>query len=198
VALTAAFHAFVLSLRPSYWRLLALFGARRATTHPAEALLSMTNGVNTSPRLKWLVALLLAVVALLCGTIVYLLIERDTRNSEADHSQTLRPPPEPLFVKVGPMTVNLQGEGYGRQLLYIGLSLKTGDKYTHAALLRYMPELQSRLLILLSGQDGETLVSPEGKERLAGEIRALLDRPFAEGQPPLSVDAVLFTDFILQ
>ncbi|MFA5677506.1 MAG: flagellar basal body-associated protein FliL [Pseudomonas sp.] len=158
----------------------------------------MTNAADNSSRLRWLIILLLSAVVVLCGAIVYLLLDTSADTTPGDTASTPRAVVEPLFVKVGPMTVNLQGEGYGRQLLYIGLSLKTEDKGTQAALLRYMPELQSRLLILLSGQDGEALVSPQGKERLAGDISALLDSPFVEGQAPLAVDAVLFTDFILQ
>lgn len=149
--------------------------------------------------MKWLLLFLLLVLTIFTGTILYLMLsDGAAKTPVAETAKAPAPAAEPLYVKVGPMTVNLQGGDYGQRLLYIGLSLKTSDEKTRAALNRYMPELQSRLLILLSGQDGEMLISPAGKEQLATDVLGLLDTPFAPGQASLAVDAVLFTDFILQ
>lgn len=152
-----------------------------------------------SSGIKWILIVLAVVLIALAGAILYLLLDGRQENSPPPRSQSSPAvAPLPIFVKVGPMTVNLASDSYGQQLLYLSLSLKTSDLQTRDIINRHMPEVQNRLLILLSGQSAETLLSPEGKEGLSAQILALFEQPFTEPQPPLLISAVLFTDFILQ
>jgi flagellar FliL protein len=52
--------------------------------------------------------------------------------------------------------------------------------------------------MLLSGQQADTLIKPEGKQRLANQILAMFDEPLTEPQPSLDVTGVLFSEFIVQ
>lgn len=61
-----------------------------------------------------------------------------------------------------------------------------------------MPQVRSRLLMLLSGKQASELTSPEGKEELAQAIISQLNVPLTDNQPPLDLREVLFTDFIVQ
>ncbi len=61
-----------------------------------------------------------------------------------------------------------------------------------------MPQVRSRLLILLSGKQASELTSTEGKEALAQDIISRLSVPLTENQPPLDLREVLFTEFIVQ
>ncbi|MFA5495387.1 MAG: flagellar basal body-associated protein FliL [Porticoccaceae bacterium] len=152
-----------------------------------------------SSAIKWLLIFLVVVLIALAGAILYLLLEGRQENVSPNTAKS--PPavaPDLIFVKIGPMTVNLASDSYGQQLLYFSLSLKTSDLQTRDIINRHMPEVQNRLLILLSGQSAEALLSSEGKERLSAQILSLFDQPFTEPQPPLAISAVLFTDFILQ
>ena len=65
-----------------------------------------------------------------------------------------------------PLTVNLQSEGRGR-FLQIGMALRVRDEQTKAQLVEFMPEVRSRLLLLLSNRAPDSIVSPEDKAKLA-------------------------------
>jgi flagellar FliL protein len=105
--------------------------------------------------------------------------------------------PAPIFVPLDPWTVNLQGDGRTR-FLHVGLTLKAADKATQDRIAEYLPEVRSRVLTLLSNRDPATLASAEDKTRLAGEIMAAVNRPFAPGLPEQHVTHVMFTAFVLQ
>ncbi len=119
---------------------------------------------------------------------------------EASAEEAEPPPPEivdPIFVKVGPMTVNIQSMR-GDRLLYTSLMLKVGDETTEKFLLTQMPDINNRMLILLSQQTAEELNAIEGKQMVAEKILTTLREPFADPQPELVIDSVFFQDFIVQ
>ena len=106
--------------------------------------------------------------------------------------------PPPIFIKIGPMTVNLISDDLGQHLLYTSLILKVDSEETQEIINTHMPEVDSRLLLLLSSKTGEELATMDGKTVLTEEILALLDEPFTKPQPTLWISAVLFSEFILQ
>lgn len=141
---------------------------------------------------KWI--LLIVAVALMAAagaaTAVYLL---------TGHNETAKapPPPPPVFVGMDPFTVNLSGED-GERYLHIGLSLKVADAETQARITQHMPEVRSRVLLLLSSKQPQDLATIDGKRRLASEIRTLVAQPFAGNMPQQAVGEVLFTAFVIQ
>jgi len=84
------------------------------------------------------------------------------------------------------------------RLLYTGISLRVGDKETADFINEYMPQLRSKLLVMIADLKVEDLATPEGKNALKANILALFDQPFATPQPKLKVDEVLFNEFIVQ
>lgn len=143
-----------------------------------------------------LIGLLVLLLAIASSVAVYFFLDaRDGGASAVDTAPA--EPPAPIFVTVAPFTVNLQSD-YGDRLLYVGLSLRVGDDKTREFLTQHMPEVRSRLLLLLSGKSAEALIKPQGKVHLKQEILGLFDDPISTPQPTLSIDDVLFSDFIVQ
>jgi len=160
----------------------------------------MAETSSKSRGLLWLAILATALIATLVAMNIYLLL-RETGDATAAAVEEQGEEPEeavnPIFVKIDPFTVNLQGDLYGR-LLYVGLSLQVGDDETRDFLLEHMPQVRSRLLILHSAQSPEKLATPEGKRELVAGIITALSEPMAKAQPELRIDDVLFSEFIVQ
>ena len=94
-----------------------------------------------------------------------------------DHAATAKEPPKPkpadtkppIFVALEAFTVNLQPEA-GDHLLQTTFSLKVADTAIEQALKQQMPDIRSRLLLLLSSKRPSELSSIAGKQQLAGQI----------------------------
>lgn len=106
-------------------------------------------------------------------------------------------PVKPIFVTLEPLTVNVQAEARQR-FLHVGVTLKVNDEEAQARINEAMPELRSRLLLLLSNRDPAGLASVPDKLALAEAIRNELNRPVAKGLPPQGIEGVGFTAFVLQ
>lgn len=163
----------------------------------------MANTESTGKSTPWLVIVLLILLfsAGSAAGVYFLVNSGKLGNLTAGAAEAPSAPvksPTPLFVAISPFTVNLQGEPGERRLLYIGLSLKVGDTATEALLKEHMPEVRSRLLMLMASQKAGELVTPAGKDALTAQILGLFGKPLTSPQPPLAIDGVLFSDFIVQ
>jgi flagellar protein FliL len=107
------------------------------------------------------------------------------------------PPPQPIFLALDPITVNLQGDD-GQRYLRVGLSLKFTDPKAQDYLTEHMPELRSRLLLALSNKQPDDLTTLEGKRALAAELKALVEQPTQPGNQHVQISDVLFTEFVVQ
>lgn len=106
---------------------------------------------------------------------------------------------QPLFFPLEPFTVNLvDKESQDERVLYVGFTLRVTDANTEVRLREYLPEVRSRLLLLLSHQQQTALQTEEGKSELTAQIRNTLKSPFAQGLPEQNIADVLFTTFILR
>jgi flagellar FliL protein len=145
---------------------------------------------------KLLIALVLVVGIAAAGAAAYAFIPRfmGTPAAETVKAPT---PDKPIFVMLDPLTVNLQSEGRSR-FLQIGMALKVRDEPAKAQIVEFMPELRSRLLVLLSNRPPESLVTSEDKAKLAEEIRTALNAPLAAGMPELGIFSVSFSTFVVQ
>ncbi|MBU9269295.1 flagellar basal body-associated protein FliL [Burkholderia gladioli] len=103
----------------------------------------------------------------------------------------------PVFFPLESMTVNLQSDD-GLHYLRIGLTLKLTDPTAQDYLTQHMPEIRSRILLALSNKHPEDLATLDGKRELADELRTLIEQPTQPGNRSARVDAVLFTDFVVQ
>lgn len=141
----------------------------------------------------------LAVVLAVVGTSwVWLQLDARMQGGDGARPERIERAPDPKYVQIGPMTVNLGRESFNQRLLYIGVSLRVLDSETQNLIEQHMPEVKNRMLLLLSGYSAEEMLSPGGKQQLASEIIELFDDPLTEPQPPLNIRSVLFTDFIIQ
>ncbi len=140
-----------------------------------------------------------------------------TAQTEKPHkAKKDHPDAPPVFVKFEPFTVKLQPE-QTEAYLQATPELRVLDAATGERVKQYTPELRHKVLLLLSGKKPSELSNPQGVQRLANEIRdainLIIDGPkskakgAADGAPAVpsdnagpddSVQAVLFTSFIIQ
>lgn len=110
------------------------------------------------------------------------------------------PAPPPVFFALDPFTVNLAGsdDDSDTHYLHVGLTLKLTDAATQAKLTEYLPEIRSRILLLMSAKKPSDLATVAGKNQLSMDIRHAIEQPFAKGGEGVKVDGVLLTDFVIQ
>ncbi|MGP9764802.1 flagellar basal body-associated protein FliL [Halomonas sp. AOP13-D3-9] len=151
-----------------------------------------------SKKLLWIMIILVLLSSAGAAAAIYMVMDqRDDGSEDAEIQQTMERE-SPIFMRIEPFTVNLADDSYGSRLLYTGLTLRVGDEESKAILEEHMPQVRSRLLMLLSGKQADELTSSEGKQQLARAIVDRLSVPLTENQPPLDLREVLFTEFIVQ
>jgi flagellar FliL protein len=156
---------------------------------------TMAESSGGSKKLLWVMIILVLLSSAGAAAAIYLVL--DQRDSGEVQQQTVELTP-PVFTRIEPFTVNLADDRYGSRLLYTGITLRVGNEQSKAIIEEHMPQVRSRLLILLSGKQANELTSTEGKEELAQAIISRLNVPLSENQPPLDLREVLFTEFIVQ
>ena len=104
----------------------------------------------------------------------------------------------PVFFVLDPMTVNLLSEDGETHYLRIGLTLRLSDQETQDYLTQHMPEIRSRVLLALSNKHPDDLAPLDGKRALATELKTLIQQPTDKGAAPVTVEDVLFTEFVVQ
>lgn len=109
------------------------------------------------------------------------------------------PPPvnDPFYVALAPMTVNLRPND-PHNFLHVGVTLKVVDAKAQAMVTQYLPEVTSRLQLLLSNRQSDSLVTSTDKAKLAAEALNVLSQPFGPNQPALKISSVMFPVFMLQ
>lgn len=107
------------------------------------------------------------------------------------------PPPAPIFVPLTPITVTLQGDDIER-MLHVAITLRVGDAESRERLEKYMPEVRSRILMVLSAQSPVAVQSQKGKVALAQALMQSVNKPFAPQPESQSISDVLFTEFVVQ
>ena len=158
----------------------------------------MAESSGGSKKLLWVMIILVLLSSAGAAAAIYLVLDqRNSSDSGEAQQQTVELTP-PVFTHIEPFTVNLADDRYGSRLLYTGITLRVGNEQSKAIIEEHMPQVRSRLLILLSGKQANELTSTEGKEELAQAIISRLNVPLTENQPPLDLREVLFTEFIVQ
>ena len=84
-----------------------------------------------------------------------------------DHKADGHPP---TFVPLDPFTVNLSDKDADRYA-QVGINLQVEDPKLGDEIKNYMPAIRNGILLILSHKSSEDLLSPEGKQKLAEEIR---------------------------
>ncbi len=105
----------------------------------------------------------------------------------------------PVYVALDAFTVNLVPEN-GEQFLQLTITVEVEDLHVGDKLKGYTPKLRNNVMLLLSGKKAADLITKEGKETLAKEIRDLMNSVLNAGEKDAKgpVLEVLFTSFIIQ
>lgn len=147
----------------------------------------------------WLIMIIFVIVVLGAGAAAAWMLLNKHPKPAGEKTVAAAPAPQrdakPVFFDLDSFTVNLEG---GDRLLYVGMTLQLGNESTKEFMKAHLPQVRNRLLMVLSGQDASALITSEGKQKLAESIRDALLKQFADAQPALLVDKVLFTQFIVQ
>ncbi|MDX1367043.1 flagellar basal body-associated protein FliL [Pseudomonas sp.] len=145
------------------------------------------------------VALLLAVGLSVGGTWFFL-------NKGAVQSEVATESAEPavpvkqvaIYEELMPaFVVNFTHNGRARYM-QVSVALLVRDQVALDALKVHMPVLRNRLVMLFSGQDFETLITPVGKEMLRQQATASVQELAQQETGKLTVEQVLFTNLVLQ
>ncbi len=110
------------------------------------------------------------------------------------HAAVKPPPAPPVFVELEAFTVNLAGD----RILQAGVTLQVKDAKDSEQIKLYMPQVKSRMLLLLSSKAIDELQSPNGKQALAIDIAASLKQAYAPDLPPPAISGVYLTSFVIQ
>lgn len=105
--------------------------------------------------------------------------------------------PAPIFVPIEAFTVTLQNADTER-IMHVGLTLRVSDEQTRTRLEKYMPEVRSRILMVLSSQSPTAVQTQQGKTDMVTAIKQAVNRPFSPLPDGQYVTDVLFTAFVVQ
>ena len=89
--------------------------------------------------------------------------------NETDDDEPKVPSKPAVFLPVDQFTVNLQPED-GQQYLQVAMTLRVVDQAAADSIKAQMPEVRSRVLLLLSSKKPSQLATLEGKNKLIEEI----------------------------
>jgi flagellar FliL protein len=161
-----------------------------------------TDGAAPAPTKKngsGLIIAALAVVVLVgaggAGWLFFMRAPTDagTRLAEAEEVHA-----DPIYYTLADnLVVNFRSPG-GTRFLQVGIELMTYDKEGAHKLEKHAPVLRSNLILLLSDQSQDTLLSREGKEALRAEALAEVRRAMTELDGNPLVEALYFTSFVMQ
>ena len=91
-------------------------------------------------------------------------------------AQAGTPKTPPTFLPMDNMVVNLADPG-GDRFAQVGITLELADAKTGELVKSFMPSIRSNVLLLVSQRSTEELLTREGKEKLAVDIRREVSRP---------------------
>lgn len=149
-----------------------------------------------------LIAVALALLLGICGAGVWYLMGPRADAGAAQH----RPAGKPVFAVLDPFTVNLRDER-GERFAQVGVTLEISGSEVDALIKDRLPAVRNNVLLLLASKRVEELLTPEGKQALAGEVRQKVADALAGGDPATAdaadareplVRSVLFSQFIVQ
>ncbi|MCW8932536.1 MAG: flagellar basal body-associated FliL family protein [Gammaproteobacteria bacterium] len=100
-------------------------------------------------------------------------------------------PLEPAFV------LNFEGKSKAR-FMQIGLEVSTTNEKSFAAVKKHLPVIRNEIVLLLSGQKYEEMVTPDGKEQLRAELIETINNILKKHKAKKGIDNIYFTSFVMQ
>ncbi|WP_050462257.1 flagellar basal body-associated protein FliL [Herbaspirillum autotrophicum] len=168
-----------------------------ATKAPAKAApAAEAPAAKSSKKMLFIIIGLVLVLVIGGGAAAFMLMGKSKKASD-DHVEEKAVSKVPVFVVIEPFVVNLMSETSGDQFLQIAMTLQVPNQETSDAIKLFMPQVRSRLLMVLSSKKASELLSNDGKKALTEEIIDQLGEPFASGKGPNITD-VFYTSFVIQ
>lgn len=163
---------------------------------------------------KLLIIILVSVVLVLAlgGGAAFFLMKKNHAAAEDEETTTEQTKKKaeapPVIVKLEPFTVKLQpDEGKPEQYMQTIVEIEVLDAHVAEKMKSYTAKIRSRIVLLFMGKKPSELSTPEGVEKLANEIRNMLNEitdgstkppETTKATPKDSVQAVYMTQFIIQ
>lgn len=101
------------------------------------------------------------------------------------------------YLPLETMVVNFAQKGPANYL-QVDIQLMTNKEGVSAAVEEHMPVIRNDILVMLGSQSYEGVSSREGKERLRQEILVAVNRILKEQTGNEGIQAVYFTNFVMQ
>ena len=128
----------------------------------------------------------LAVLLVVGGGAAFMLLSKrhaaDEEGGEPAAKTQASPKTPPTFLPIENMVVNLADPG-GDRFAQVGITLELADAKSADTVKAFMPSIRSGVLMLLSQRTTEELLTREGKEKLAADIRREVSRPLGYTVP---------------
>jgi flagellar FliL protein len=176
-------------------------------------------GEATPKKNKKLIVIIVAAALLLGagGGVAYTMMHKNAANHDGEHEAGAEAASDqdshakkkkknekeapPIYVALEVFTVNLVPE-QGDQFLQLNVSVEVADAPSSERLRLHMPKLRNNMMLLLSGHKASELISKEGKEQLAEDMRDQMNEMLNASASAKAVEdpviEVLFTAFIIQ
>ena len=94
----------------------------------------------------------------------------------------------PVFVKLDPFVVKLQGENQQENYVQAVPELKLAEALIADQIKHYTPELRHKVLLILAGKKANELSTPEGMQKLANQIRVTINSVLSGEKPKDGAD----------
>jgi flagellar FliL protein len=150
-----------------------------ATTAAAKAPADLPQAEPKKKSKLALIAIIAAVLLAAAAGAAWWFLGRSSGDDEEEPRAASKPA---VFLPVDQFTVNLQPDDGGQQFLQVAMTLKVEDQETVDAIKALLPEVRSRVLLLLSSKKASQLTSPEGKTKLAEEIIREVSAPLPQSK----------------
>ena len=137
---------------------------------------------------KKLIIIVVALVVLLVGGggAAWLLLAKrgggDEEEAHAPKAEAAAPKTPPTFLPMENMVVNLADPG-GDRFAQVGITLELADAKTAELVKSFMPNIRNGVLLLVSQRSTDELLTRDGKEKLAVDIRREVSRPLGYTVP---------------
>jgi flagellar FliL protein len=174
--------------------------ARKApnAAQPAQAAQTELAPVKSSKK-KMLFIILGTVLLLVAGGAgAWYMLGQNAQHDGDPAAADAAPAKPPVFMVLEPFTVNLQMEEGVQQFLQVGMTLQVADQAQSDLIKLYLPQVRSRLLMLLSSKNASAILTIDGKQKLAGEVVAQVKDSFSGKTAKPEVSDVFFTSFVIQ
>src|SRR5450830_357307 len=165
---------------------------------PAKAAPAHGEAAPAGKSKKKLIIIIAAAVLVLAGVgggAAFFLSKKHSGSKEKE--EKVEAPKVSAFLPMEPFTVNLQSDA-GDKYLQVTMTLEVEGEEQANLIKANMPQVRSRLLLLLSSKDASEIITADGKKNWYKKLNEKVSQPFAPKGESQKVSGVYFTSFVVQ